>query len=86
MKTHAIGWLRILVKMAIGRVKEYHIWNGLVPLSTVGLILYKAGVRVDTLPPRVLSRRGVRVPTRPSYFEEMGCRSSMDGSSVLGMC
>lgn len=35
LKTQAIAWLRILVEMAIGRVKEYHIWNGLVLLSTV---------------------------------------------------
>lgn len=37
-KTQAIARLRILVERAIRRVKEYHIWNGLVPLSMVGSV------------------------------------------------
>ncbi|KAK6329076.1 hypothetical protein J4Q44_G00010540 [Coregonus suidteri] len=38
LKTQAIARLRILVERAIRRVKEYHIWDGLVPLSTVGSV------------------------------------------------
>lgn len=34
-KTLAIACLRILAERAIRRVKEYHIWDGLVPLSIV---------------------------------------------------
>lgn len=37
-KTQAIARLRILVERAIRRVKEYHIWDGLVPLSMVGSV------------------------------------------------
>ncbi|XP_051955810.1 uncharacterized protein LOC127624923 [Xyrauchen texanus] len=37
LKTQAIARLRILVERAIRRVKEYHIWDGLVPLSVAGL-------------------------------------------------
>ncbi|XP_077946752.1 uncharacterized protein LOC144388777 [Gasterosteus aculeatus] len=35
LKTQAIARLRILVERAIRRVMEYHIWDGLVPLSMV---------------------------------------------------
>ncbi|KAL0994613.1 hypothetical protein UPYG_G00124870 [Umbra pygmaea] len=38
LKTQAIARLRILVERAIRRVKEYHIRDGLVPLSTVGFV------------------------------------------------
>lgn len=38
LKTQAIARLRILVERAIRRVKEYHIWDGLVPLSMVGSV------------------------------------------------
>lgn len=37
-KTQAIARLRILVERAIRRVKEYHIWDGLVLLSMVGSV------------------------------------------------
>lgn len=37
-KTQAIACLRILVERAIRRVKEYHIWDGLVPLSMLGSV------------------------------------------------
>ncbi|RXN36880.1 zinc finger protein 502-like isoform X2 [Labeo rohita] len=37
-KTQAIARLRILVERAIRRVKEYHIWDGLVPLSMAGSV------------------------------------------------
>ncbi|XP_065096727.1 uncharacterized protein [Paramisgurnus dabryanus] len=37
-KTQAIARLRILVERAIRRVKEYHIWDGHVPLSMVGSV------------------------------------------------
>ncbi|RXN17930.1 E3 ubiquitin-protein ligase RNF213-alpha-like protein [Labeo rohita] len=37
-KTQAIARLRILVERVIRRVKEYHIWDGLVPLSMAGSV------------------------------------------------
>lgn len=37
-KTQAIARLRILVERAISRVKEYHIWDGPVPLSMTGSV------------------------------------------------
>ncbi|XP_008428210.1 uncharacterized protein LOC103477091 isoform X3 [Poecilia reticulata] len=37
-KTQAVAGLRILVERAIRRVKEYQIWDGLVPLSLVGSV------------------------------------------------
>ncbi|XP_076864345.1 uncharacterized protein LOC143516556 [Brachyhypopomus gauderio] len=37
-KTQAIARLRVLVERAIRRVKEYHIWDGVVPLSFTGLV------------------------------------------------
>ncbi|XP_041639630.1 uncharacterized protein si:cabz01071907.1 [Cheilinus undulatus] len=37
-KMQAIACLRVLVERAIHRVKEYHIWDGVVPLSLAGSI------------------------------------------------
>uniref|UniRef100_A0A146MVL5 THAP domain-containing protein n=1 Tax=Fundulus heteroclitus TaxID=8078 RepID=A0A146MVL5_FUNHE len=37
-KTQAIARMRVLVERAIRRVKEYHIWDGIVPLSMVGSV------------------------------------------------
>ncbi|XP_062866443.1 uncharacterized protein LOC134329186 [Trichomycterus rosablanca] len=37
-KTQAIARLRVLVERAIRRVKEYHIWDGVVPLSLTGSV------------------------------------------------
>ncbi|CAL9702147.1 unnamed protein product [Knipowitschia caucasica] len=37
-KTQAIARLRVLVERAICRVKEYHIWDSVVPLSLTGTI------------------------------------------------
>ncbi|XP_077065770.1 uncharacterized protein LOC143718629 [Siphateles boraxobius] len=37
-RTQAVARLRILVERAIRRVKEYHTWDGLVPLSMVGSV------------------------------------------------
>lgn len=37
-KTQAMTRLRCLIERAIHRVKEYNIWDGLVPLSMVGLV------------------------------------------------
>ncbi|XP_022540997.2 uncharacterized protein LOC111196133 [Astyanax mexicanus] len=37
-KTQAIACLRVLVERAIRRVKEYHIWDGVVPLSLTGSV------------------------------------------------
>ncbi|XP_030585679.1 uncharacterized protein LOC115780561 [Archocentrus centrarchus] len=37
-KTQAIAHLRLLMVRAINRVKEYHIWDGIVPLSLTGSV------------------------------------------------
>ncbi|KAJ8333526.1 hypothetical protein SKAU_G00415340 [Synaphobranchus kaupii] len=85
-KTQAIARLRILVERAIRRVKEYHIWDGLVPLSMYLRFQIQPSFHNACL--RSSSQNagcqgfGGRLPANMAYFtESAGCKS---GFAYLG--